>query len=230
MVDILLKQFRIFYRIQSHISLLHRFIEGLKIRILPSSYLVFAYELCNVIIAVLHLGAPIDRLSLLIRLEIHSCDEIVIISFLFEGDSETDAVSMDELQLIAPHGIQEVFEPSGKIMSRIPIDGRRVQIDQKIFHAELLHPRDSFFRIGSIEVLIEVRDKTIVVIPVPVVGYEIGEECPDPVDRLGIAILFGWIQYFLVDAVQDILRIVSHRHLLRSAQFQDTQVEIGKLP
>lgn len=127
-----------------------------------------------------------------IRLVVDSCiGHVGGRVFLFEGELEAETVGLDELKLIGSEGREETLESFREVVTRILVDGCRIEIHEEVLESEFLHTFHGGVRISIGEIFSELRYEAIVVVTRAIVVDEVGEECPDSVDS-GSIFFFPW--------------------------------------
>lgn len=88
-------------------------------------------------------------------------------------------------------------------MTRILIDGCRIEIDEEILESHFFHTFYGFVRIGIIEIFIEAVNETVLIVARPIVVDKVCEECPDTINSSGISELFLRIENGLVEVCEN---------------------------
>ena len=129
--------------------------------------------------------------------------------FFFEGDLETDTVGLDEFEFVWSECLEKILESSGQIVTRVLVDGCRIEIDEEILESEFLHALDRFIWIDIIEVFVETHNETVLIVSRTIIVDEVGQECPDSIDSCRIPLFFRRIEDGLVEGCEKIARFIS---------------------
>lgn len=88
-------------------------------------------------------------------------------------------------------------------MSWIPIDRRSIEIYEEVGKSELFHALDRDVGILIIEILPEIRDETIVIVALSIIGDKVSEECPDTIDPRVVLEVLWRIEHVIIEAIQE---------------------------